>query len=399
MKIRLLFIFYLSILLSFFYTCKKSTNPVATHGNLALINGTLIDVTGDDPIANAAIVIENELITAVGKLSEFVLPSDAEIIDVKGTTILPGFFNAHVHQAYNEHNLKTWAQSGVTTVRDLGGNLQNNLFSFRDRVNKNPQCARLVAAGPMVTVPNGYPSVPFGGSYSFYVTSTEDARQKINQLLDDGADLIKIALESGVIFGRTIPMLSPEEAAAIVEVAHQRGTVVSAHVTVSQDLSKALDAGVDDMAHMVVDNLPDNLIQRMIADDVYWVPTLELWYGTGAYGTTATNNLRKFVDAGGKVALGTDYAGYTCPFDLGMPIREIKWMLGAGMTPMQVIVAATKNAAHVCNLDAELGTLEVGKKADVLVVNGNPLENIDALMDVRMIIHGGEVIREGKKSR
>jgi len=399
MKIRLLFIFYLSILLSFFYTCKKSTNPVATHGNLALINGTLIDGTGDDPIANAAIVIENELITAVGKLSEFVLPSDAEIIDVKGTTILPGFFNAHVHQAYNEHNLKTWAQSGVTTVRDLGGNLQNNLFSFRDRVNKNPQCARLVAAGPMVTVPNGYPSVPFGGSYSFYVTSTEDARQKINQLLDDGADLIKIALESGVIFGRTIPMLSPEEAAAIVEVAHQRGTVVSAHVTVSQDLSKALDAGVDDMAHMVVDNLPDNMIQRMIADDVYWVPTLELWYGTGAYGTTATNNLRKFVDAGGKVALGTDYAGYTCPFDLGMPIREIKWMLGAGMTPMQVIVAATKNAAHVCNLDAELGTLEVGKKADVLVVNGNPLENIDALMDVRMIIHGGEVIREGKKSR
>jgi len=399
MKIRLLFIFYLSILLSFFYTCKKSTNPVATHGNLALINGTLIDGTGDDPIANAAIVIENELITAVGKLSEFVLPSDAEIIDVKGTTILPGFFNAHVHQAYNEHNLKTWAQSGVTTVRDLGGNLQNNLFSFRDRVNKNPQCARLVAAGPMVTVPNGYPSVPFGGSYSFYVTSTEDARQKINQLLDDGADLIKIALESGVIFGRTIPMLSPEEAAAIVEVAHQRGTVVSAHVTVSQDLSKALDAGVDDMAHMVVDNLPDNLIQRMIADDVYWVPTLELWYGTGAYGTTATNNLRKFVDAGGKVALGTDYAGYTCPFDLGMPIREIKWMLGAEMTPMQVIVAATKNAAHVCNLDAELGTLEVGKKADVLVVNGNPLENIDALMDVRMIIHGGEVIREGKKSR
>jgi imidazolonepropionase-like amidohydrolase len=324
------------------------------------------------------------------------LPSDAEIIDVAGATILPGFFNAHVHQAYNENNLKTWAQAGVTTVRDLGGNPQNNLFAFRDRVNQNPQCARLVAAGPMVTVPNGYPTIPFGGSYSYYVTSTEDARQKINQLLDDGADLIKIAMESGVIFGRTIAMLSPEQAAAIVAVAHQRGTVVSVHVSVSQDLSKALDAGVDDIAHMVVDNLPDNLIQRMITDDVYWVPTLELWYGTGAYGTTATNNLRKFFKAGGKVALGTDYAGYTCPFDLGMPIREIKWMIGAGMTPMQVIVAATKNAAHVCNLDTELGTLEVGKKADILVVNGNPLEDIDALLSVRMVIHGGEIIRESR---
>ncbi|HEX9971454.1 MAG TPA: amidohydrolase family protein, partial [bacterium] len=268
---------------------------------------------------------------------------------------------------------------------------------FRDRVNQNPRCARLVSAGPLVTVPNGYPTIPFGGSYSFYVTSTEDARQKVNQLLDDGADLIKIALESGVIFGGTIAMLSPEEAAAIVEVAHQRGTVVSVHVSVSQDLSKALDAGVDDIAHMVVDDLPDNLIHRMIADDVYWEPTLELWYGTGYHGTAATGNLKKFFKAGGKVALGTDYAGYTCPFDLGMPIREIKWMLGAGMTSMQVIVAATKNAAHVCNLEDELGTLEVGKKADVLVVNGNPLEDIDALLNVRMVIHGGEIIREEKR--
>jgi imidazolonepropionase-like amidohydrolase len=394
MKIRLLFIFYLSILLSLFCTCKKSTNPIASHGNIALINGTLIDGTGADPIADAAIVIENEIITAFGKLSEIGLPSDADIIDMKGATILPGFFNAHVHQAYNENNLKTWAQSGVTTVRELGGNLQNDLFAFRDRVNKNPQCARLVAAGPIVTVPDGYPTIPFGASYSFYVTSTEDARQKVNQLLDDGADLIKIALESGVIFGQTIAMLSPEEAAAIVDVAHQWNTVVSAHVTVSQDLSKALDAGVDDIAHMVVDNLPDNLIQRMIADDVYWVPTLELWYGSGQLGSAATDNLGKFFKAGGKVALGTDYAGYTCPFDLGMPIREIKWMIGAGMTPMQVIVAATKNAAHVCNLESELGTLKVGKTADVLVVNGNPLEDIDALLNVHMVIHGGEIIRE-----
>ncbi len=390
-KILLIAIFFLS-----FNACHKSKNPTTIDSTFALVHGTLIDGTGADPLPDAALVIEDGIIKAIGLNSQVDIPSNIKRIDVSGATILPGFFNAHVHQAYYEHYLKTWAQAGVTTVRDLGGNPQNNLFAFRDRVNQNPQYARLVAAGPLVTVPNGYPTVPFGGAYSFYVTSTEDARQKVNKLLDDGADLIKIALESGVIFGRTIAMLSPEEAAAIVEVAHQRGTVVSVHVSVSQDLNKALDAGVDDIAHMVVQNLPDNLINRMIADDVYWVPTLELWYGTGYHGTAAANNLRKFFKAGGKVALGTDYAGYTCPFDLGMPIREIKWMIGAGMTPMQVIVAATKNAAHVCNLDAELGTLEVGKKADVLVVNGNPLEDIDALLNVRLVIHGGEIIRDSR---
>ncbi len=398
-RLSLITIFFIAFFFLFFNACKKSKNPTSSDSNttdstFALVNGTLIDGTGADPLLDAAIVVEDGIITAVGSISQIDIPSHIKTIEVDGATILPGFFNAHVHQAYNEHNLQTWAQSGVTTVRDLGGNLQNDLFSFRDRVNQDPLCARLVAAGPMVTVPNGYPTIPFGGSYSFYITSTNDAQQKINHLLDDGADLIKIALESGVIFGRTIAMLSPEEAATIVEVAHQRNTVVSAHVTVSQDLSRALDAGVDDIAHMVVDELPDNLIQRMILNDVYWVPTLELWYGTGQYGTTATANLSKFFKAGGKVALGTDYAGYTCPFDLGMPIREIKWMIGAGMTPMQVIVAATKNAAHVCNVESELGTLEVGKKADVLVVNGYPLEDIDALLNVRAVIHGGEIIRE-----
>ncbi|MCU0645742.1 MAG: hypothetical protein MUC94_15970, partial [bacterium] len=144
MKIRLVLIFNFVVLLTFFCSSKKSTNSIATHGNLALINGTLIDGTGTAPISHAAIVIENEMITAVGKLSEIALPSEAEIIDVDGATILPGFFNAHVHQAYNEHNLKTWAQAGVTTVRDLGGNPQNNLFAFRDRVNQSPQYARLV---------------------------------------------------------------------------------------------------------------------------------------------------------------------------------------------------------------------------------------------------------------
>lgn len=365
---------------------------IGYSGTLALINGILIDGTGADPVFNGSLVIENKRITAVGERSEVEIPDDARIIDVKGAAILPGFINAHVHRGYSEYNLKKWAQSGVTTVRDLGADPQRPLFSIRDSLLEN-QYARLVAAGPIVTVPNGYPTRPFGSISVLVITSPEDAQEKVGTLLDDGADIIKVAVESGSIFDIDIPTLSPEELAAIVEVAHERRTLVSAHVTAWKDLSRALDGGVDDIAHMVVTYLPDDLIEKMVENEVYWVPTLELWKGVDyELGNTAVENLRRFCNAGGKVALGTDYGGYTISFDLGMPIREIEWMKEAGMTEMQIIVAGTRNAAHVCNLESELGTLEVGKIADVLVVGGNPLEDIHALTNCLVVIHNGEVI-------
>jgi imidazolonepropionase-like amidohydrolase len=150
---------------------------------------------------------------------------------------------------------------------------------------------------------------------------------------------------------------------------------------------------------MSVDNLSDDLVARMIQADVHWEPTLELWRCVSTihslrWDARAINNLRRFSRAGGKVALGTDYAGYGCEFDLGMPMTEIELMHQAGMTPLQIIVAATRNAAHVCNLEGDIGTLEPGKIADILVVEGNPLEDLQALADVRMVIHNGVIIRE-----
>ena len=360
---------------------------------LTLVNGTLIDGTGADPLLDAALVIQEGRITAVGPRAEINLPDGAKIIDVQGATILPGFINAHVHLGFDEKKLEAWAQGGVTTVRDLGAYPSADLFSRRDTLLKDNRFARLVAAGPIVTVPEGYPMVPWGFE-GLPANSPEDAASKINRLLDDGADLIKIAVESGYIFRTKIPALSAEEAAAIVSVAHERGTVVSAHVTASQDLGRALDAGVDDIAHMITNPLYDGLIEQMLENDVHWVPTLELWKNVGYSDRRAIANLTKFVEAGGKVALGTDYAGYDAEFDLGMPITEIELMQKAGMTPMQIIVAGTQNAAHVCNLDHELGTLEAGKIADVLVVDGDPLEDIHALTNIRMVLHNGVVIRD-----
>jgi imidazolonepropionase-like amidohydrolase len=370
----------------------------ADAGPLALVNGVLIDGTGADPIPDAALVIRAGRIAAVGSRTAVEIPADARVIDVNGATLLPGLINAHVHSAFDVHNLEMWGKDGVTTVRDLANSTFPRLepiAKFRETVRDYPQAARLVTVGPMVTVPGGYP-IAIWGVPALTVTSPIDARQKVTQLLDAGVDVIKISLESGGIFGQTIPTLSPEQAQAIVEMAHARSTLVSAHVSISADLEKALAAGVDDMAHMSTDPVPDALIQRMVKADVYWVPTIELWKGVGL-GEHVIDNLRRYVAAGGLVALGTDYDGApNVNFDLGMPIHEIEWMQEAGMTPMQIIVAATRNAAHVCNLDDEIGTLQAGKIADVLVIDGNPLQDVHALLNVRLVIHDGRVIREGK---
>lgn len=379
--------------------CQPGSNPGPVEGTsadpfLALIHGQLIDGTGADPLPDATILIERETIAAVGTFASVSIPPGVPVINLDGATVLPGFINAHVHRGYEQSNLEAWAREGVTTIRDLGANPDRPLFDMRDSLNQDSACARLVAAGPLVTVPNGYPMVPWGASSGLPVTSPDDAREKIGELLDRGADIIKIAVERGGSFGRTIPSLSPDEIDAIVEVAHSRGTKVSAHVLVSADLARALAADVDDIAHMVTDDLPDALIDDMVSRDVFWVPTLELWHGVGyGLGEVAMANLRRFVDAGGKVALGTDFAGYSSTFDLGMPIREIRWMRDAGMAGMQIIVAATQHAATVCNGDNLFGTIEAGKIADLLVVRGDPLEDLETLLEVRMVVRAGVVIR------
>ena len=367
---------------------------------LSLINGILIDGTGADALQNGAVVIQKGRIVAAGPHTQVKIPSNANIIDVQGGTIIPGFINAHVHAAYSAWRLKAWAKGGVTTVRDLGafGPYTRAKFVTRDTLNANPKCARLFAVGSFINVKGGYP-IAYWGGHAVTITSPEEARRAVNKLIDDGADVIKTAMESGDAFGQSgWPLLSVEEAKALVDTAHERGKPVTAHVTSARDLNRALDAGVDEIAHMVVDELSEQLISRMIESGTRWVPTLELWQGVSriypvSHGSMAIKNLALFVEAGGEVALGTDYAGArNVNFDLGMPIHEIEWMQEAGMTPMQIIVAATKNGARSCNMENELGTLEAGKLADVLIVDGDPLVDIHALTSAHLILREGKSI-------
>jgi imidazolonepropionase-like amidohydrolase len=376
--------------------CTENPNPTSSNNNVtgtfAITNVFLMDGSGSNPIPNSIVIIQDGLIQSVGTSATLDIPSGVDIIDLQGSYILPGLMNTHVHSGYVENNLKVWANSGVTTVRDIG-NLSSSPaagFSARDILLTDNKNARLVAAGPLVTTVGGYGNYP--------VTSPGDAEQKTNDLIDAGADLIKIAIEDN-LQGRTWPMLSMEEIKMICQTAHNRNKLVAAHISRASHLYMAIKGGVDDVDHMVIDNLPDSLITLMIQNDIYWVPTLELWKGVSDmfsinWITIAKSNLKRFVQAGGKVALGTDYDGYVTPFDLGMPITEMKLMQEAGMTPMQIIIAGTINAASVCDLENELGTIEPGKIADIIIVKDNPLEDLESLLNVQMVIHNGDIIKD-----
>jgi imidazolonepropionase-like amidohydrolase len=390
MKRKILPILGLAALALFLPACEKNEEKESAT-SIALVNGTLIDGLGGTPVSDAVLVIRAGIIEAVGPRGRVPIPPGSTVIDVRGGTVLPGVINAHVHIRNNLALLKEWAKAGVTTVRDVGG---PENYAEADDNNRDSYSARLVTAGPMISVPGGYPFVPWGNSNMVAVLSAEDGYQKASQLLDRGADILKIAVEHGAIFGLEIPSLTTEEVSAIVRAAHERGTSVAVHLLSAADLAQSLESDVDDIAHMVVDDLPDSLIGSMVSRDIYWEPTLELWHNVGqGFGPKAIRNLARFVRAGGKIALGTDFGGYNAAFELGIPGKEMRWMQEAGMTNMQIIVAATRNAAHVSNLDGQLGTLEPGKIADILVVKGDPLKNISALGTPFLVLRDGVIIR------
>ncbi len=360
---------------------------------LALVGGTLVDGTGAKPIEDAVLAIgDRGKIVGVGRRGQMEIPATADVIDVEGATILPGFFNAHVHDAYSAANLEAWARAGVTTVRDEAINqrsvLLKDLILQRDAMWTHPRYARLVSAGWMITAPGGYGQLG--------VSTAGEASQRVTEEIYSGVDLIKLAVEDGIAGRTDQPVLSAEALQAVVITAHARRKPVSAHVTDARFLQTVVEAGVDDVAHVTWDPVPDSVFRQMIDRHITMVPTITVFEAYGAR-SGAQANLRRFVALGGEVALGNDYTNVpqnNFPhFELGMPMHEIERMAESGMTTMQIIVAATKNAARVCGLDDELGTLEPGKTADVLVVNGDPLRDLGALTDVRLVIHSGTVIR------
>ena len=377
----------------------------APRYDLVLIGGTLIDATGAPPLENAAIAIQGQRIVQISTVDALRYSPDTPVVDVHGATIMPGFINSHVHiTGLSDNDLRGWTRAGVTTIRDLAGPL-DTLTATRDRIQaaNDPALPRLLVAGPIVTVKGGYPFAVKEQALqvaALAVRNADDARAVVYTLADGGANLIKLAVS-----GRTDVHwmeLSDEEIAAITSAAHARGLRVSAHVDRNVALRRAVLNGIDDAAHSPRDRISDEVIALMIKRGVSMSPTISVYEdlarhrGNGAVWRKRMqpvmyDNVRRFVAAGGILALGDDYGGVP-GMSVGMPMAELLHWRAAGLSPQQIIEASTRGSALAIGLEGELGTVEVGKLADLLVVQGNPLVDLSVLVRPLLVVHNGQIV-------
>jgi imidazolonepropionase-like amidohydrolase len=383
----------------------KPTAVPAPRYDLVLVGGTLIDATGAPPLEHAAIAIQNRHIVHIGTADTLRYSADTPVLDVRGASIMPGFINAHAHiTGLTDEDLRRWTRAGVTTVRDLAGPLAE-LSATRDRIRATNDATlpRLLVAGPIVTVEGGYPFAVGEQALrveGLAVRGADDARAIVSALADGGADLIKLAVS-----GRTDVHwmeLSNEEIEAITATAHARGLRVSAHVDRVVALRRALLNGIDDVAHSPRDRMPDEVIELMVERGVSMSPTISVYEalarqrGNGAVWRKRMqplmyDNLRRFITAGGILALGDDYGGVP-GMPIGMPMAELLHWQAAGLSPQQIIEASTHGSALAMGLEAELGTVEVGKVADLLVVQGDPLADLSVLAKPLLVVHDGQIV-------
>ena len=298
--------------------------------------------------------------------------------------LIPGFIDAHVHIGFYEP-LEVLA-GGVTTARDLAWPPEV-IFELAERsADPGFRGPRLLAVGPMLTVAGGYPTraawAPPGAG--LVVDDEEAARSAVRQLHRAGACAIKVALNAAVG-----PTLSPPLLRAIVDEAHGRGLKVTGHVTGLDELIKAIDAGMDELAHMLMsdETIPDEVVEAMVARDMTIVPTLSCRSGVGR--ALAVENLARFLDAGGRVVYGTDL-GNEGPRP-GIDPLEVAAMADAGMSPLDIIRSATVTSARWLGL-LDTGRLETGARADLVGVPMEALDDPVSLADVRLVIRCGIVI-------
>ena len=367
---------------------------------LAIVNGRLFDGTGNEVLPDGAVVIRGNRIVAVGMESQILIPTDAERIDAGGGLIMPGIIDNHVHvfptlsprMGRGEDILTPWLQAGVTTLVDTGS-IRHTLRASRAQASSMESPPRLLLAGPILTVPGGYPTTrreADAAMIAWEVEGPDDAYEVVAQLIDqEGADLIKVAIETGfqTDYGEEgWPTLSMEELRAIARAAHERDVLVRAHVSNPGELRAAMEAGLDILAHTPIHQVEDQLLDEAKEAGLIFISTSNIW---GSRSAVAASNLYRYHQRGGMVVLGTDY-----PYqrDVFMPVPEMQLLISAGFTPAQVLLAATRDSAVAIGRGDELGTLEVGKLADVIVVGGDPLEDISDMKRIRVVILDGEVV-------
>ncbi len=353
---------------------------------LALRNARLFSGTGLPPQKDMTVAMAGPTIIAVGRDADIVLNRDTKIIDCASAFVMPGIIDTHVHLTVPLLQrvllLPDWLRAGITTVRDTGTVAQGPAI-LRDLVSQLGPAPRVIATGGILGVKGGYPAAlgPLGVAAAVEVEGVQGAIDGVNMTLDAGAEFIKVYIETGnrrePPEDTGLPTLSLDQVTAIVQTAHGRGVPVTAHVTSEWEVRRAIEGGVDSLAHTPLDPLPLDLLTAMVDRKIAMTSTLHVWEH-GDYGratATAQRNVAMLVKAGGVVAMGTDF-----PFvyNAALPIDELKLMRGAGLTNTQVLLACTRDAALAC-ARPDLGTIEPGKAADIIVLDGDPLINIAAL--------------------
>ncbi len=391
--------------------------------------GHLLDVKTGKTLANQTIVIQGDKIVSVGSDSAAV--AGAQVIDLPNATVLPGLIDAHTHITFTTNfgysrlgisiprealngarNARVTLDAGFTTIRNVGADGFTDV-ALRDAINAGDVPGpRMLVSGPPLSITGGHCDdnmLPFEWHVQGegVADGVEAVQHKTREIIKYGADLIKICATGGVLSHGDNPQASQftlEEMKAIVADAHRLGRKVAAHAHGAEGIRWASEAGVDSIEHGSY--IDDAAIATMKKNGTYLVPTLYLmdWFFENAekIGTpaeliakghevmpAARKNVARAFAAGVKVGFGTDAAVYPH----GLNAHEFAVMVKLGLTPLQAIQAATMNDADLLGWSDKVGTIEAGKWADIVAVDGDPLADVTTLERVKFVMKGGEVVR------
>lgn len=406
---------------------------------LAIRAGTLIDGTGGEPLQDVVVLVEDQRIQSVGPAQAVEIPADATVVDASDKTVLPGLVDAHVHihtpggpidnyalaqlQEYQGTlSLRAYTyglrdlRMGYTTLRSVSSPAYVDV-ALRDAINEGVvEGPRLMVAGQGLSATGGHmdhadwsPDVTVSGRTGV-CDGPWSCREAARTQFKRGADLIKINACVGDYHHMDEPWkqeMTYEEMAAICEEAHWRRKKVAAHTAGGQGITDAIRAGVDTLEH--AHWLTDEQIEMMVEHGTFYVPTLivnsrsvalgkdekgisdEGWAWLVKVNEEKWDTLARAKEAGVKIAAGTDAGFVVCH---GENAREIEELVQGGFTPMEAIVAGTRVGAECLGLEDEIGTVEPGKLADLVVVDGDPLQDVSVLLDEEKI---SQVFKEGQQ--
>ena len=401
----------------------------------AIVAGRLVDGRGGAPREHQVILITGNRIAAVGPRAAVRIPSGAEVIDLSGHTVLPGLIDVHTHltaipELFNTgaymgitapdralravKNAQLTLHAGFTTVRDLGAASGVDV-ALRDAIEAGriPGPRMRVSTLPLSITGGGMdansiaPEYTLSNPFAHIVDGPDDVRRAVRTNAKRGANQIKIYATGSIGGSASDPsqtQFSPEELRVAVEEARALGLRVAAHAHGTRGIRNAVEAGAHSVEHG--SRLDDATIALMKRRGTWLVPDLyaDEWFETEgreagapaeelakntALSRRFRNSARRAHAAGVRIAFGSDSGVY--PF--GLAGRQFALLLEIGMTPMQAIQSATVHAAELLGMGAEIGTIEPGKLADLVAVQGDPLRNVRVLEDVKFVMKGGGIVK------